>query len=385
MFFPYNTDAPLYHRPVITVILIVVNVVVFFCEVNNPKIITEFALEVGNGLHPIQWLTCNFLHAGIMHLVGNMISFWAFGLVVEGKLGLIRTLFVYLGIGIIYGAIVQISMLGNEPTYCLGASAIIFGIMSICLVWAPENSMECFLLIRFTPIFFEVRIKTLVGIFLALQVCVLILTNGSLSSEFLHVVGAITGFIVGIWMLKSGQVDCENWDIFSVWAGRHTMTDIERKIHDANTPKAKQQKIEQIKKRQNMMLNEIRFAINNNTPIPAFVIAQKMIHEFHDVKIPEADLLLLIRLLIKNELWSQSIEMMQVYLSCYTSKALPIQLNLARIFIATDKPRAAEKLLAKIDPQDLDSNQYNVFQSLKEQAQTKSRLLEEQGTYEIIE
>ena len=89
-------------------------------------------LEVGGSIHPTQWLTCcNFMHADPMHLIGNMICLWAFGLVVEGKLGACKTLFVYLGIGVAHGAIVQFLTLGSHHTYCLGASGVIYGFMAI--------------------------------------------------------------------------------------------------------------------------------------------------------------------------------------------------------------------------------------------------------------
>ena len=68
-------------------------------------------------------------------VAGNMIALWAFGLVVEGKLGACKTLFVYLGIGVLHGAIVQFLMLGGAQNYCLGASAIIYGFMAMCLIW----------------------------------------------------------------------------------------------------------------------------------------------------------------------------------------------------------------------------------------------------------
>ncbi|MDR1053202.1 MAG: rhomboid family intramembrane serine protease [Planctomycetaceae bacterium] len=384
MFFPYNTDAPIYYRPIITIVMIAVNILVFICEVSDPDgvIVRDFSLTIGDGLHPIQWLTCNFLHAGIMHLIGNMLPFWTFGLLIEGKLGAIRTLLVYLGIGTLYGAAVQIIMLGGEPTICLGASAIVFGMMVIALIWAPENLVECVLIFSMRPFFFELRVKTLVGIFLAMEILILVWSGGMLSSSFLHVVGAIMGFVIGIWMLKSGQVDCENWDIFSVWAGRHTMTDIERIKHDANTPSAKQQKLDQIKKRKNMLIDEVRFAIDNNTPIPAFVITKKIIQEFPDDKIPEVELLLLIKILVNNKLWSESIEMMQEYLDNYTSKELPIRLNLARAFVLTNQPNSAENVLAKIiDPQNLAPEQQKVFLSIKKLAQEKAQSLSQQDTY----
>ena len=71
-------------------------------------------MAFGDGLHPMQWITCNFLHAGLLHLVGNMLFLWSFGLIIEGKLGWYKTLAVYLGIGVVQGAIVQVLMLGSH-------------------------------------------------------------------------------------------------------------------------------------------------------------------------------------------------------------------------------------------------------------------------------
>ena len=100
----------------------------------------RYALTLGDGLHPIQWLTHNFLHFGIIHLAGNMIFLWAFGIVVEGKLGAevpgdlpghrdpAR--------GLVQGLLLRSGLEGNAA----GASAVIFGLLAICMVWAPGTS-----------------------------------------------------------------------------------------------------------------------------------------------------------------------------------------------------------------------------------------------------
>ncbi len=77
--------------------MIAVNVAVFVLEMLQPGAAEFLALQTGNGLHPYQWLTNNFVHADFMHILSNMLFLWSFGLVVEGKLGWLRTLAVYLG------------------------------------------------------------------------------------------------------------------------------------------------------------------------------------------------------------------------------------------------------------------------------------------------
>ncbi len=388
MFIPYSTDAPIYYWPYITVAMIVINVLAFLGEVASPESITTFALAVGDGLHPVQWLTNNFMHASPMHLIGNMISLWAFGLVVEGKLGPWKTLGVYLGIGVIYGATVQILLLGHEPTFCLGASAIVFGYMAMSLIWAPENQMNCFLLIWFRPFFFELQIQMLVGLFVALEVFILYMSGGALSSEFLHVVGALVGFAVGIGFLKAGWVDCEHWDIFSVWAGRHIMTDKERAKQDAESAAGKKRAAEQERQRQekvakhlDKMLEEIRLAIRGGNPLPAYLVARRTMHENPRWVLPEQELLTLIQSLYEKTHFSEAIEAMRLYLDHYAAKAHLVRMKLAQVFLLRNQPRTAKKALAPINAETLDTPQLKFYRGLLAKIET----LETQDTYELVE
>ena len=184
----------------------------FCAELAAPEQVAAFVLVFGDGFHPAQWITNNFLHAGVFHLVGNMLFLWSFGLIVEGKLGWYKTLAIYLGIGAVYGLIVQTLMLASSGG-ALGRPASIFGFMAMCLIWAPENQMDCVLLIGFRVVQFEMKVITLVGLFLVLQLVFAGLTKMAMSSEVLHLIGASVGFPVAIVLLKSGQVDCEYWDV----------------------------------------------------------------------------------------------------------------------------------------------------------------------------
>ena len=113
-FIPYGTDAPVYYWPFTTVGLIVANVLVFGLTLAAPHQVEPFILAFGHGLQPLQWITSAFLHAGIVHLLGNMVFLWSFGLIIEGKLGWYKTLALYLSIAAAQSAIVQVFMLGSE-------------------------------------------------------------------------------------------------------------------------------------------------------------------------------------------------------------------------------------------------------------------------------
>ena len=101
MLFPYSTDAPIYHWPAATVGLSpsTPSYSSRSCGFQSPSgkdLVHAWCLELGGGVHPVQWVSANFLHAGILHLVGNMFGVWAFGLIVEGKIGWLRFLIAYL-------------------------------------------------------------------------------------------------------------------------------------------------------------------------------------------------------------------------------------------------------------------------------------------------
>ena len=220
---PCGTDAPIYHRPIATASIIIINVIVF-CLTTLQLVVGDLSYETIDWLIldferilPTQWITSAFMHAGPGHLIGNMLFLWAFGLVTEGKIGSLRFAGIYILMAAVQGALIQIS------TYCLGmqggalgASGVIFSLIAIALLWAPENEIECFYWVGW--IFygtFELRIVTLSMIYMGLQIVVLSITGFAMSSELLHAVGFFVGAPVGWLMLRRGLVDCEGWDLLS--------------------------------------------------------------------------------------------------------------------------------------------------------------------------
>ena len=154
-----------------------------------------------------------------------MIFLWSFGLVVEGKLGWWKTLAIYLGLGVVQ-CVCRTGMPAFRagPLYSgsLGDHLRVHGNE---LHLGAENSLQCVFFFGFYYVkWFDVPIKVFVGLFLALQLVEVLLSGMALSSGLLHVIGAGLGFAVGIWMVKTKRVDCENWDIFSIRAGRHRMS-----------------------------------------------------------------------------------------------------------------------------------------------------------------
>jgi membrane associated rhomboid family serine protease len=226
MFIPYTTDAPLYHRPIGTIATIAANFVAFIATSRSPfevdpNLIEPYVLH-HDAIVPLQWVTSNFLHIDLMHLLGNMLFLWVFGLVVEGKLGWWRFVPLYVAIGTIQCAAEQfIAVAVNAGGFSLGASSAIYGLMGLSLIWAPTNEIYCVWWGRFSGLsHFEVSIQLMCVLFAGVDFLLAWSIGFRLATPVYHLMGLVPGLILGVVLLKLHVVDGEGWDIFSIIAGR---------------------------------------------------------------------------------------------------------------------------------------------------------------------
>jgi hypothetical protein len=71
---------------------------------------------------------------------------------------------------------------------------------------------------RFTT--FDISILLYGALFFAKELGFWALTGFQMSSELLHIIGFAVAMPVGLWMVTSGFVDCEGWDLISYWGGK---------------------------------------------------------------------------------------------------------------------------------------------------------------------
>ena len=369
-FFPYGTDAPIYHFPVITIAMIAINIVAFVLSVMFPESALAYCLAHGDGLHPLQWITSSFMHAGILHLVFNMLSLWVFGLIVEGKIGWWRMLVLYLGIGVVQNAVEQFIMLPATGGCSLGASAIIYGLMAISLLWAPKNDLNCVFVVViffiFRPSFFDVQVMVLSGILLGLQTCGLVFTKLAMSSMLLHMMGALIGGAAGLWMLKTNRVDCENWDLFSVLAGKHQMSEAELQALAEKDPAYREAKRQQEIDYRRGILNKIRALVGAGRAKEAYEFYRQKAVALDDWRLPEPDLRGLIAAFHKQALWSESIPAMAELLRNSSRDVTNVRLKLAQILVQkANRPAQAWNVLSKVNPSVVDAKQRDHYAKLK--------------------
>jgi len=140
--FPIRDTQPSYSKPVVTVLLIVVNILVFLFEASLDPY-SQNALIFTYGLVPDHFLwrnvfTSMFLHGGWMHVLGNMWFLWIFGDNIEDILGHGKFLLFYIACGVA-AALGQTYLSLDSRVPMVGASGAIAGVMGAYLVKFPRS------------------------------------------------------------------------------------------------------------------------------------------------------------------------------------------------------------------------------------------------------
>ena len=147
MFFPYSDDNPLERFPIVNLSLIGINVVVYlYCLTSDgyQEIIETYGFYA-NDPQLLQMLTSTFLHAGLLHLAGNMWFLWIFGDNVEGRMGSVLYLLFYLACAFSADGLHALMVQGEMtriPT--VGASGAIFGVMAAYMIFYPLAKINFF-------------------------------------------------------------------------------------------------------------------------------------------------------------------------------------------------------------------------------------------------
>ena len=140
--FPLKDTQPSYTRPVVTIALIVVNLLVFLFETSlDPRsrtILIDYYGLVPDNFRLSSVVTSMFLHGGWMHVLGNMWFLWIFGDNIEDILGHGKFLLFYLLCGIA-AAVTQTYLNLDSRVPMVGASGAIAGVMGAYLVKFPRS------------------------------------------------------------------------------------------------------------------------------------------------------------------------------------------------------------------------------------------------------
>ena len=202
--FPLKDTEPSYSKPVVTMFIIAVNLIVFLFEASlDPYTLNAFIAHYGlvpDHFHFSAIFTSMFLHGGWLHVLGNMWFLWIFGDNIEDILGHEKFLIFYLMCGIA-AAVTQTYFNLDSQVPMVGASGAIAGVMGAYLVKFPHSRIRTlifFIFITFLdiPAWFMLIYWFAVQFFSGIGSIADSTANDGGTAFFAHVGGFIAGILL---------------------------------------------------------------------------------------------------------------------------------------------------------------------------------------------
>jgi membrane associated rhomboid family serine protease len=162
-------------------------------------------ISAGSGWYTL--VTSMFLHAGFLHLAGNLIVLWVFGDNLEDVLGHLGFLAFYLGTGIV-AALTQVASGPTSMVPTVGASGAIAGVMGGYMLLFPRARVDVlFIFIIFFQVF-TVPAWLVLGVWFILQL-VSGLGSDTVSggvAYWAHAGGFLAGLLIMLpfWLRRGG-------------------------------------------------------------------------------------------------------------------------------------------------------------------------------------
>ncbi len=212
---PFKDDNPTETFPFVTILLIVINGIVFLVELGHPAGIERIIFSYGavpsylvklSGPQPIPApltvITSMFMHGGFVHIIGNMLYLWIFGNNIEDRLGHLRFIVFYLVSGAV-AAYAQALSAPSSTVPMVGASGAIASILGAYLLLYPHAKVHTLIFFGFFIDIIAIPAVIVIGFWGLIQV-----VNGLLSAGreagvawFAHIGGFFFGLLtIKIWL-----------------------------------------------------------------------------------------------------------------------------------------------------------------------------------------
>jgi membrane associated rhomboid family serine protease len=185
---------------VMTLLIVVLNAYVFLRELlEGDAFVSRWAVIPAEVMHGHGWitlLTAMFMHAGWLHIAGNMVFLWAFGPEIEDAMGRMHFLAFYL-LGGVVAMLAQVIGSPSSTVPCLGASGAIAAVMGAFIVMYPRDRIRSILWIVIYIRITYIPAALLIGVWFLIQ----LLNVGSIATvqtggvAYLAHVG---GFLYGV-------------------------------------------------------------------------------------------------------------------------------------------------------------------------------------------
>ena len=209
-------------RPIVTQALIVICAVVFLYELTlSGRGLDAFVLRwgavprvvvaalAGDPRVPrtelLTLVTSQFLHAGFLHLGGNMVFLWVFGRAVEDRLGSARFFVFYILAGAVAG-LAQCLLVAGDSVPLIGASGAIAGVLGRYFISYPTAWVRVLMPVLFFFWTFDLPAVLVLAFWFVSQFFsgITAITHASRATGEIAVWAHVAGFVVGAvsaWLL----------------------------------------------------------------------------------------------------------------------------------------------------------------------------------------
>lgn len=215
---PLRDTVPSNTYPIVTWLLILVNVSIFLFEIffltgsQAEATIYKYGLvpdlirinEVNN-LYELRvqlirpFFTNIFLHGGWGHIISNMWMLFIFGDNVEDRMGKLRYLLFYILCGLV-ASLTHFALYRNSAIPAIGASGAISGIMAAYMLMYPKSTIISFIPVFIIPLFFPIPAIIYIGIWFLGQLyggtTMLMLSDNATGIAFWAHIGGFLGGLV---------------------------------------------------------------------------------------------------------------------------------------------------------------------------------------------
>ncbi len=389
---PWNTDAPVDHRPYGTLGLIALDVYLFLARIlpewfAAPGMAFEkWALPLGV-LNPFFWLAANVAHGDWVRLLLDVLFLWSFGLIVEGKLGWYRFLPLYFLLAIGHSRLVELISVGLQPytdlplamegvldSAVLGSTAIVYAVAAMAFVWAPKNDIRCVAWIWIKGYGYNLPVPALLCVFVLADAGLGWLAASPPAMAVSHAVGFAMGLVAAALLMLLRQVNCQGWDLFSVMRGRTGDVDLEemRQYHERPDVQSGLDE-DYYARRHHTGMEILRTHLSNRDATAALELHQRMSAKIKDWQLPEVELAALAQLLNERRSFPASIPLMFEYLRRFPDHSGPMRLELAAILMHEEnRPGKAVGVLERIPEGALPAELFSTRDELLREAHEKA-------------
>lgn len=208
MFIPYSSDTVVERVPVANIIIISVCVIMFLALVLDVIPEPILNLMILDGWQPLGFIGHLFLHAGLFHLLGNMLYLWIFGNPICDKLGAIKYFLLFFTLGVI-AAVFHLVFDGGTA---VGASGAINGIIGFYIVLFPVVKINIWYWFWLKIGTFEISGYIPIAVWFALDAYHAFSGAGVGIAYWAHVGGFLGGVFLGAIALKTGIVKMAHYD-----------------------------------------------------------------------------------------------------------------------------------------------------------------------------